>query len=240
MPAISVAVVFMLVFAIGSIWRQNSGDYLLEASGTPQEISRFWTESQPLQPAISPDGSQILVVRGGGLVLLSETGVQMASLDPPEGGYFRSPGWSPDGQQIAFVLGGSAGPEEIKQMPTSELSSPAKSKLLNTAKQKSADLVGAESMGTSEVVAFSMASADTLADQKSEPVTYCSNLVYSPDGKTIAYVSKTAGEKSSVWLMLADGSNKFITEGDNPTWSPDGQSLVVQRTQVPRATTYGW
>lgn len=230
-PAVSVAVVLMLVFALGSMWRHANGKLFLEASGAPQEISRFWTESQPLQPAISPDGSQILVVRGGGLVLLSETGVQLASLEPPEGGYFRSPGWSPDGKQIAFVQGSSGVSEEIKQMPASELSSPAKTKLLNSTQNYGA-AVETEAKMDMELQDNQMAKTTELVDTQKESGAYCSNLIYSPDGKKIAYVSKTAGQISSVWLLMPDGKNKFVTEGDNPTWSPDGKSMVVQRPQV--------
>lgn len=236
-PAIGVAVVFMLAFALNGLWKHTTGQLLLEASGNPQEISRFWTESQPLQPALSPDGSQILVVRGGGLVLLSESGVQLASLGAPEGQYFRSPSWSPDGRQIAFVLGSTGGTEEIKQIAANELMSPAKTSSLNAAnkvtmsdrsvsdeKEQKIAALGEAAVSSEQPEMAPMSMAKVM---ESDNIS-CSNLVFSPDGKSLAYVTNSAGQ-SSVWIKQPDGSSRFVTEGDYPTWSPDGKYLVVQR-----------
>lgn len=53
---------------------------------------------------------------------------------------------------------------------------------------------------------------------------------WSPDSKTIAFVSNRSGS-SQIWLMNADGSNarqltNLSTEASGVVWAPDGKSLV--------------
>ena len=53
---------------------------------------------------------------------------------------------------------------------------------------------------------------------------------WSPLGTHIAYTAEGA-----VWVAEGDGSHpKRIVEGDNPTWSPDGLSIVVSRDTTTR------
>lgn len=60
---------------------------------------------------------------------------------------------------------------------------------------------------------------------------------YSPDGQTIAFVSDRTGQ-NNLWIMEADGSiprpvftdlNVRVAE---PTWTPDGQYLIVRRQDM--------
>lgn len=60
---------------------------------------------------------------------------------------------------------------------------------------------------------------------------------YSPDGATIAFISDRAGQYN-LWLMDADGARPRPVVLDpehrmfDPTWTPDGQHIVVRRCGV--------
>jgi eukaryotic-like serine/threonine-protein kinase len=55
---------------------------------------------------------------------------------------------------------------------------------------------------------------------------------YSPDGKHVLFCSARAGEKSTIWIANADGSNpvqvtdRIQRSAGSPRWSPDGKSIA--------------
>ncbi len=58
---------------------------------------------------------------------------------------------------------------------------------------------------------------------------------WSPDGKSIAYMSHGESGKANIFVMRADGSSKQniskgITRDSEPVWSPDGQWIAFTRT----------
>lgn len=59
---------------------------------------------------------------------------------------------------------------------------------------------------------------------------------WSPDGKKLAYVSEENSEKSNIWIMNPDGSERWNLTEDSlnynyyPAWSPDGQYLVYAKS----------
>jgi len=66
---------------------------------------------------------------------------------------------------------------------------------------------------------------------------------YSPDGKTIVFLSDGSGSEN-LWLCDADGSHpRALTKGDknlyaSPEWTPDGQYVVASKTSMPIGSVY--
>ncbi len=65
--------------------------------------------------------------------------------------------------------------------------------------------------------------------------TYGHHPSWSPDGKSIAYMSYGENHKANIFVMNADGSSKHdiskgSTRDSEPVWSPDGQWIAFTRT----------
>jgi Tol biopolymer transport system component len=81
-------------------------------------------------------------------------------------------------------------------------------------------------------VASAGGNAELLTRDAGQAVNY--HPRYSPDGRSIAFISDRAGQ-NNLWLMAADGSMPrpvvldLQTRFAQPTWTPDGKSIVVQR-----------
>jgi len=64
-----------------------------------------------------------------------------------------------------------------------------------------------------------------------DPTVLLAKLAPSPDAKTIAYTIATPTPPYFTihLLNLADGTERFLTQGNWPSWSPDGSRLVFER-----------
>jgi Tol biopolymer transport system component/imidazolonepropionase-like amidohydrolase len=74
-------------------------------------------------------------------------------------------------------------------------------------------------------------------------LSFESQPVYSPDGKTIAFLSDRSGVEN-LWIANADGANPRAVSKDgrtnsgpqimvSPAWTPDGEYIVVSRSRAP-------
>jgi Tol biopolymer transport system component len=79
-------------------------------------------------------------------------------------------------------------------------------------------------------------------------LSFESQPVYSPDGKSIAFLSDRSGVEN-LWIANADGSNPRQVSRDgrtndrpqimvSPTWTPDGEYLIVSKSRPPDPGTF--
>ncbi len=102
---------------------------------------------------------------------------------------------------------------------------------------------------------------DVLGDLYTMPITggaatrivgglsFESQPTFSPDGKTVAFLSDRSGVEN-LWIADADGSNPRAVTRDrktddrpqimvSPAWTPDGQYLIVSKSRPPEPGTFG-
>ena len=80
-------------------------------------------------------------------------------------------------------------------------------------------------------------------------LSFESQPTYSPDGKTIAFLTDRPGVEN-LWIANADGSNPRAISKDtrtndrpqimlSPEWTPDGQYILVSKSRPPEPGTFG-
>jgi Tol biopolymer transport system component/imidazolonepropionase-like amidohydrolase len=79
-------------------------------------------------------------------------------------------------------------------------------------------------------------------------LSFDSQPVFSPDGRTIAFLSDRSGVEN-LWIANADGSNPRAVSKDgrtndrpqiivSPAWTPDGEYIVVSKSRAPDPGTF--
>jgi Tol biopolymer transport system component len=213
--------------------------YLLTREGVRKLTDNAWNDEFPRW---SPDGRRIAFTanRTGTyqIYVMNEDGSEVEQLTKSEDDAVEE-GWFPDGRKLAYT-------EERKRIVGSSFTM----YLLDLETRRTERLLP-KFDGSNALPDFSP-SAPLLAFTGKKTLgwgVYLADLTtgesralttgggacrarFSPDGKTLVYVSSEADGKGDVWLMNADGSGQErLTELPEtydyfPAWSPDGKYAV--------------
>lgn len=211
--ALGAMAAFVMVIVIGAIAFSIGArsEKILEA-GEQQLMTGFWVDNQPLVPAASPKGEIILVARGGSLLVLDGGGNQRGLVRPPENQGYGWPSWSPDGDKLALVRQTADKKQEILVVDLPQEKSAETLERLLTSSLQTKDSQNIEKVVTAD-------SGSLIAQ-----------LSWSPKGAALAYTLTVPHGEPKVWLVDQKSAPKVLGTGSYPTWSPDGNQLVIQRS----------
>ena len=207
-------------------------------------------------PRWSPDGSLLAFVsnRAGDE---EEGNKPQIFVVPADGGEARqlttqkngagSPVWSPDGAFLLFnsATGGDEPDDEAETNKATKTDKPAKTRVITRADYRY-DGTGYRDGKWSHLFVISVAGGD--ARQVTDGEWDDSNAAWSPDGRSIAFVSARMpdaeiGTHSDIYVVPAEGGEaRPLTHDDGswdyPAWSPDGTTLAILGHNDPPET--GW
>jgi Tol biopolymer transport system component len=176
------------------------------------------------EPSPSPDGREVAFVslrRGRQLIYVRRANGRETPL-APKLRWQASPAWSPDGREIALDSRGQiylVTPDGSAQRRLVRGSEPAWSPDATTLAFTGSFgtkfgiwLIGREGHGLRHVGGYRQPS-------------------FSPDGRQIAFQQPIADNANAIFLISVDGgaATMLVAPGRNPTWSPDGNTIVFDR-----------
>ncbi len=262
----SAALLVLMIISVGTVWlalfRPGSGP-----SGAPPESEASSRPPAPpllivpftsypgdeFDPAFSPDGNQIAFVwngeRGDDCALYTKLidGGTPLRLTAAKAGSISSPAWSPDGRRIAFgrlhegeagifIVSAHGGPK--RQL----LSDPAL--LSNLGVRPSLDWsADGKFLAFPYGNAITLLALDTLKRQQlTTPPPQSNgdgNPVFSPDGKTLAFIRTGSFMVQDIYLVpVAGGEPTRLTYAnlriEGLAWTPDGREIVFSSSRAGR------
>jgi len=213
--------------------------YVLTTDGLTQLTHNTWSDEYPLW---SPDGRWISFGANPDgrydifIMAADGSGVRRITSSPRDE---VEQAWSPDGQKLAYT-------EEVKRPFGKKYSLWVRDLATDAIERLASEFPDSAALPnfspTSPLLAFTGKKTPgwdvfvyDLAARTFRALTeggHACRPHFSPDGRTIAYVSHEADRRGDIWLMAADGGGKRrLTVRDEtsdyfPTWSPDGRAVL--------------
>ena len=229
---------------------KNDTDVWMTSWDGTKHVRLTSTPEGESQPRWSPDGKYLSFVsgrmeaKGGQIWLLDRLGGEAQKLTDFKDGV-EEYAWSPDGTRIAVITEENADTAKAKDDTTKKTAKP----IVVDRYTFKRDIVGYLGGKRQRIYIFD------LATKKSALVTTErafdeSEVVWSPDGKRIAFVSKRGTDdvdrdtNTDIWVAdaRAGATPRKITawkgEDGSPVWSPDGRSIAY--LQGPEAKYYAY
>lgn len=171
------------------------------------------------QPTLAPDGAHLAFSYLGDIWTASATGGEATRLTIHEA-HDYAPAWSPDGKWMAFVVHG-----EVYVQPMGAGSAARSS--------AGASAASAPTGGGDQAPDEAQPRAATEARRLTETPQREENVVWSPDGKKIAFTSDRDGNNNIYVMTVRTKQTTTLTKapGDEhgPVFSPDGKSIAFLR-----------
>jgi serine/threonine protein kinase len=225
------------LIAFNSRMGGNSDIYIVDINGN--NLNQLTTSSaHDLYPSWSPNGTQLVYQTNEGgdqeVAIIGISGGSAYNITN-NGCNDWGPVWSPDGDWIAFYSD-CDGERNIYKIRTdgsdrTQLTFTSGANSWFPAWSPDGRMITFSSNRSGKYYIYSM---DSNGGNETQLAKGCVSY-YSPDGSQILY-GVYCDDTDELWLMDADGSNQQpITDGyecKNATWSPDGTSIVFQRSKT--------
>ncbi|HEX2717214.1 MAG TPA: S9 family peptidase [Gemmatimonadaceae bacterium] len=230
---------------------KNDTDVWMSSWDGTKHVRLTSTPDGESSPRWSPDGKYLSFVsgrmdaKGGQIWLLDRLGGEAQKLTDFKDGV-EEYAWSPDGTRIAVITEEEADTAQAKGDSTKKTAKP----IVVDRYTFKRDIVGYLGGKRQRIYIFD------VATKKSSLVTTErafdeSEVVWSPDGKRIAFVSKRGTEdvdrntNTDIWVADARAGaaarrvTSWIGEDGSPVWSPDGKSIAYLQGPEARYYAYG-
>ena len=188
----------------------------------------------------SPSGSMIVLVDSGALKVLGTSTKDTKLTHKASGGPIKNPRWSPDENALLFTA-----PDADSSKPTIftvQISSKAVKKIA-AGTIGSWSPTGQEIAFTKETGGIFLTDSEGNKEQQALPKMKVLDLKWSPLGIKIAFTGIPETESMSnlsLYLLNKDGTElkKIATGCTAFSWSPDGQSIVFEKSEKQETNIY--